>query len=72
MVKYLGGKLTRDFKNFRQPPLIEADFRGRRSIIDGDYKLVVQETAEGNDKARGYSTSTLIQPSRRILLTIMR
>jgi hypothetical protein len=39
----MAGKLTRDFTNYRQPPIEDIDYRGPRSIIVGDEKLVLQE-----------------------------
>jgi arylsulfatase A-like enzyme len=43
LVKLSGTKATRDFLNFRHPAITEADFRGPRSLIAGDHKLVVRE-----------------------------
>ncbi len=43
LVKLSGTKATRDFLNFRYPEVNQADFRGPRSIIEGDHKLVVSE-----------------------------
>lgn len=48
LVKLLGGKPTRNFLNYRQPALIEADYRGPRSIINGNLKLVIQESSRGD------------------------
>lgn len=50
LVKYLAGKLTRDFTNFHQPPVTEADYRGPRAIIDGQYKLVVHDRNSGTPR----------------------
>jgi arylsulfatase A-like enzyme len=50
LVKLMAGKLTRDFRNYRQPELATIDFRGPRSIIDGRFKLVIQETATGDQQ----------------------
>lgn len=47
LAKLAGGKATRDFTNFHQPPVSEEDERGPRAIIDGDYKLVVHEQKNG-------------------------
>ncbi len=47
LVKKMGGKATRDFKNVRQAPIGEDDYRGARAIIDGNYKLVVHEGGGG-------------------------
>ncbi len=43
LVKLSGGKATRDFKNFRHLEIVETDYRGPRTIIDGDMKLVIHE-----------------------------
>jgi arylsulfatase A-like enzyme len=43
LVKLSRNKTTRDFLNFRHFSVQEADFRGTRSIIEGDHKLVVCE-----------------------------
>jgi arylsulfatase A-like enzyme len=47
LVKLMGGKATRDFTNFRQPSITNADYLGPRAIIDGRFKLVVQEQTNG-------------------------
>jgi arylsulfatase A-like enzyme len=43
LVKLAGKKATRDFLNFHHPVITEADYRGPRSIIEGDHKLVIRE-----------------------------
>ncbi len=43
LVKLMNGKPTRDFVNFKHPPISEADYEGPRAIIDGDLKLVIHE-----------------------------
>jgi arylsulfatase A-like enzyme len=50
LAKLSGGKATRDFTNYRQPPLTETDYRGARSIILGRYKLVIHEQKNGEPK----------------------
>ncbi len=50
LVKLAGGKATRDFTNYRHPVITEADYQGARTIIDGDNKLVVRETKDGEAK----------------------
>ncbi|QDT53727.1 Arylsulfatase [Caulifigura coniformis] len=50
LVKLMGGKPTRDFTNFRSPPLTEADDIGPRAIIDGQYKLVIHDRMAGSPK----------------------
>jgi arylsulfatase A-like enzyme len=47
LVKLMGGKATRDFNNWRQPAITEEDYLGPRSIIDGRFKLVLQESKQG-------------------------
>ena len=42
-MKRSGGKATRDFKNLDHPEVVDSDYRGPRTIIDGDHKLVMQE-----------------------------
>ena len=42
------GKATRDFLNFRHDgPISEQDYHGPRAIIDGRFKLVIHESAQG-------------------------
>jgi arylsulfatase A-like enzyme len=43
LAKLMGGKATRDFTNYRHPPLTDDDFLGPRAIIDGRFKLVIHE-----------------------------
>jgi arylsulfatase A-like enzyme len=50
LAKLQGGKATRDFTNFHQPPETDADYLGPRSIIDGNYKLVIHEQKDGKAK----------------------
>lgn len=52
LVKLMGGKATRDFQNFRQPPITDDDYRGPRAIIDGRYKLVVHDRQKSADEKR--------------------
>ena len=48
LVKRMRGKVTRDFVNFRHPPISAADFRGPRSVIEEDSKLVLHERKDGS------------------------
>ncbi|MCA9128047.1 MAG: sulfatase-like hydrolase/transferase [Planctomycetales bacterium] len=48
LVKLAGGKPTRDFKNFRHPSIVEADYLGPRAIIDGQFKLVIHDRNESD------------------------
>jgi arylsulfatase A-like enzyme len=50
LVKKMGDKATRDFTNFRHPVITEEDYRGARSIIEGDHKLVIHEQKSGAPK----------------------
>lgn len=43
LVKLMRGKATRDFRNFHHPSVTSEDYRGERAIIDGDFKLVMNE-----------------------------
>jgi arylsulfatase A-like enzyme len=49
LAKKAKGVATRNFSNFKYPATTEADYLGPRSVIDGDYKLVIQEVK----KAKG-------------------
>ncbi|XZE52060.1 sulfatase family protein [Planctomycetaceae bacterium SH139] len=50
LVKLMGGKLTRDFKNFHHSAVTVEDYRGPRAIIDQQYKLVIHELKTGDVK----------------------
>ncbi len=54
LVKKMGGKATRDFTNYRHPVVREEDHLGTRSIIEGDLKLLVQETQTGAERIELY------------------
>jgi arylsulfatase A-like enzyme len=43
LVKFMAGKRTRSFTNFRHAAVTDDDYLGPRAIIDGRYKLVVHE-----------------------------
>ncbi len=48
----MGGRLTRNFRNFHHPRITEQNFAGPRAILDNRYKLVfdgqaVSESATG-------------------------
>jgi arylsulfatase A-like enzyme len=47
LVKRMDGKATRDFRNFRHPPLSDDDTLGPRAIIEGVHKLVIHERQDG-------------------------
>ena len=59
LAKFMGGKATRDFTNYRHPALTDADYLGPRAIIDGRFKLVIHE----QDRRR-CQTRTLRSPGR--------
>jgi len=50
LVKRMGGIATRNFTNYRHPPVTEEDRRGPRSIIDGDFKLVIHDDKSDAEK----------------------
>ena len=50
LVKMMGDKHTRTFRNFRHPQITEQDFSGPRAILDNRYKLVID--AQRGSKAR--------------------
>lgn len=47
LVKKMGGIATRNFDNLRFPGITEADYGGTRSVLDGRYKLLIQERRKG-------------------------
>ncbi len=47
LAKMMGGKATRNFTNWHQPPITDADYLGPRAIIDGQFKLVIHEQKNG-------------------------
>lgn len=48
LVKKLGGRLTRNFRNLHHPTITEADFAGARAILESRYKLVIDARSGGN------------------------
>ena len=50
LAKFMGGKATRDFQNYRHPTLSEVDYLGPRAIIDGRFKLVIHEQNSSDPK----------------------
>ena len=46
LVKMLGGRFTRNFLNYHHPSIIEEDYAGSRTMIDGDHKLVIIMVAQ--------------------------
>lgn len=58
LAKKTGGIDTRNFSNYHQPPITDADYLGPRSIIEGNYKLVIhEETGKGRAKGKGTDTT---------------
>lgn len=47
LVKYMDGRLTRNFRNFHHRSVEEADFSGPRAVLDHRYKLVVDGGGAG-------------------------
>jgi arylsulfatase A-like enzyme len=58
LVKKMGNKATRDFKNLRHPVVSEDDYLGARSIIENDYKLIIQESKQGAQKVELFDLKT--------------
>jgi len=50
LAKLAGGKATRDFHNFRHPPVSAADYLGPRAIVAGHFKLVIHERKNGDEQ----------------------
>ena len=48
LAKLVNGKSTRNFTNFRQPAITEADSLGPRAIIQNHYKLVIHDQKNGS------------------------
>jgi arylsulfatase A-like enzyme len=51
LVKMLGGRFTRNFRNFYHKEINEHDYKGPRVILDNSYKLVI-EGKEGSESER--------------------
>lgn len=47
LVKQMGGRYTRNFRNLHHPKITEGDFAGARAILDNRYKFVVHDRREG-------------------------
>ena len=58
LAKKAGGKATRDFTNFHHPAITDADYLGPRAIIDGHFKLVIHEPANGDPKRELFDLRT--------------
>lgn len=57
LAKVAKGKATRDFTNYRQPPITDVDYQGPRAIIDGHFKLVIHD-AKGESKTELFNLDT--------------
>jgi arylsulfatase A-like enzyme len=58
LVKLMGGRATRDFRNFHHPAITETDYRGARSFIDGDHKLVIRMRKDGTESHELFDLKT--------------
>jgi arylsulfatase A-like enzyme len=50
LVKQMGGRYTRNFRNLHHPKITPEDFAGARAILDNCYKLVVHDKPGGESK----------------------
>lgn len=50
LVKIANGIATRNFQNYRLPVSLQDSHRGPRAVIDGDWKLIIQETKTGEER----------------------
>src|SRR6185369_17268581 len=58
LAKFMDGKATRDFRNYRHPALNDTDFLGPRAIIDGHHKLVIHDRRGGSAKHELFDLKT--------------
>lgn len=54
LVKRMAGKYTRDFRNFKYDQVSSDDFSGKRSIMKGHYKLVVEGQLQNQEEIELY------------------
>ncbi len=54
LAKLSGGKATRNFVNYQHTATTTRDYYGPRAVIDGHYKLVVQDVANENKRLELY------------------
>lgn len=52
LAKLMGGKATRDFRNYRYASVDPADIRGPRAIIEGNEKLVLHDQKQSDTPKR--------------------
>ena len=50
LVKIMGGRKTRNFRNYHHPDINETDYRGPRAMLGNQYKLVVHDNKGGDQK----------------------
>jgi arylsulfatase A-like enzyme len=50
LVKQMGGRYTRNFRNLHHPKITPEDFAGARAILDNRYKLVIHDQRDGEPK----------------------
>lgn len=67
LVKLMGGIATRNFTNFRQPDLVDSDYLGPRTIIDGDYKFVIHDRPNGDVREELFNLQTDPAEKRNLL-----
>lgn len=66
LVKLMGGKATRDFRNYRHPPITNEDYLGPRAVIDGRFKLVIHDPNPGDPERELFNLAA--DPSEKINL----
>lgn len=54
LVKMMAGKFTRNFRNYKYTKISENDFAGERSMMQGQYKLVVEGQSPNNQRFELY------------------
>ena len=66
LVKRMAGKFTRTFKNFHFQKIEESMYRGPRAVIDGQFKLVIDGNAAGDDNIELFRLDRDPQESRNL------
>lgn len=54
LVKVMAGKYTRTFRNLHYPAVSEEDFGGARVMMNGQYKLIIDERSEDSSDVELY------------------
>lgn len=67
LVKMLGGRFTRNFRNFHHPTITEADYTGPRAILDRNYKLVVRERGTGETVKELFNLQTDAAENKNVI-----